>query len=129
MPAYNDVEFDPPAPTAVVALRAEGQRRVLSDVPMLIDSGADMTFLPASAVNQLGLVRRGDYEVTAFDGSMSVVEAVRCELVFLGRVYGGIYLIINEPCGLLGRDVLNDVSLLLDGPRLSWHEATGESEE
>jgi hypothetical protein len=125
MPAYDDVQFETPAPTTGIGLRAEGERQLLSDVPMLIDSGADMTFLPASAVNQLGLPRQADYEVTAFDGSESIAESVRCELIFLGQVYTGVYLIVDQPCGFLGRDVLNHVSLLLDGPRLSWSEATG----
>lgn len=123
MPRY-DARFDPPAPVAAINLRSVDRRKRVSDVPMFIDSGADVTCLPASAVSQLGLPNQGDREVTAFDGSNSVAASVKCEVLFLGQVYRGVYLVVDDQYGLLGRDVLNRVSLLLDGPRLSWREAS-----
>jgi len=125
MPSYDREGFDPPAPLATVALLTQDRRRSLSDVAMLIDSGADVTLLPASAVGQLGLeadLRHG-YGLMGFDGTKSIAKSVRCGLVLLGQVYWGTYLVIDDPCGILGRDVLNHVSLLLDGPSLSWQEA------
>ncbi len=125
MPTYDADGFHPPAPVARVMLRAQGGQKYLSDVVMLIDSGADVTLLPATAVSQLELeaAQQHDYELMGFDGSKSVAESVQCDLVFLGRVYRGAYLVIDDPCGILGRDVLNHASLLLDGPRLIWREA------
>jgi hypothetical protein len=122
MPAYNAQRFDPPAPMAAVELRTDG--RSLSDVSMLIDSGADATFLPASCLSQLGLEadQQRRYEVTAFDGTRSQSASVQCDLVFLGRIFRGVYLIVEDADGILGRDILNDLSLVLDGPRLSWRE-------
>jgi hypothetical protein len=122
MPRY-DARFDPPAPVAAINLRSVDRRKRVSNVAMFIDSGADVTFLPASAVSQLGLPNRGDREVTAFDGSKSVAASVKCEVLFLGQAYRGDYLIVDDQYGLLGRDILNRVSLLLDGPKLNWREA------
>lgn len=124
MPGYNRERFDPPAPLATVGLRTQDSRKSLSDVAMLIDSGSDVTLLPAFSVKQLGLeaVQQCDYELVAFDGRKSAAQSVHCDLVFLGRVYRGVYLIVEDSCGILGRDVLNHVSLLLDGPRLNWRE-------
>jgi hypothetical protein len=56
------------------------------------------------------------------DGRMSVANSVQCDLVFLGRIYRGAYLIVGAACGILGRDILNHVSLVLDGPHLDGHE-------
>ncbi len=123
MPRY-DARFDPPAPVAAINLRSVDRRKRVSNVAMFIDSGADVTCLPASAVSQLGLPSQGDREVTAFDGSQSVAASVKCEVLFLGQVYRGVYLIVDDQYGLLGRDVLNRVSLLLDGPSLNWREAS-----
>jgi hypothetical protein len=123
MPRY-DAQFAPPAPVARINLRSVDRRKGVSNVAMFIDSGADVTFLPASAVNQLGLPNQGDREVTAFDGSESVAGSVECELLFLGQVYRGAYLIIDDQYGLLGRDVLNRLCIVLDGPRLSWREGS-----
>jgi len=71
MPAYDDVSFDPPAPLARVTLRNPDSRSALSDVPMLLDSGADVTLIPQTSVGALGLTAEGDavYELVGFDGS------------------------------------------------------------
>jgi hypothetical protein len=122
MPRY-DARFDPPAPVAAINLRSVDRRKRVSNVAMFIDSGADVTFLPAAAVSQLGLPNQGDREVTAFDGSEGVAGSVECEVLFLGQVYRGVYLIVDDQYGLLGRDVLNRVSLVLNGPGLNWREA------
>ncbi len=91
---------------------------------MLIDSGADVTLLPASSVSRLELIphQHRVYELTAFDGSSSVSKCVQCDLVFLGRVFRGAFLIVEAEYGILGRDILSHVSLVLDGPRSEWHE-------
>ncbi len=43
-------------------------------------------------------------------------------MIFLKRAFRGRYLLIEEERGILGRDVLNHVTLLLDGPRHQWSE-------
>jgi len=48
MPKYDTENFDPPAPVAYVSIRDPETGASLSDVPMLIDTGADVTLLPAS---------------------------------------------------------------------------------
>lgn len=125
MPSYDRERFDPPAPLATVVLLTRDRRRSTPDVTMLIDSGADVTLLPASTVSGLGLEAdlQPGYELMGFDGTKSAAKAVKCGLVLLGRVYWGTYLVIDDACGILGRDVLNHVSLSLDGPRLEWRES------
>jgi len=124
MPAYDAQRFDPPAPLAAVVLRARDRRKSLSGVAMQIDSGADVTAIPAASVNQLGLEadEHRRYELMAFDGTRRVANSVQCDLVFLGQVYRGTYVIVEGDYGILGRDVLNQISLVLDGPRLEWRE-------
>ncbi len=124
MPDYDAQRFDPPGPLATVAVRTRDRRASLSGVTMLIDSGTDVTLLPASSVSQLGLQadQQDGYELLAFDGTKRTAKSVQCELVFLGRVYRGTYVIVEGASGILGRDVLNHVSLVLDGPRLKWRE-------
>jgi len=124
MPGYDAELFDPPAPLATVTLRTLDRQRSVADVAMLIDSGADVSLVPESSVRRLGLEadeRRG-YELMAFDGSRTVAKSVECDLILLGIAYGGVYLVVEGACGILGRDVLNHVSLVLDGPRLNWRE-------
>jgi hypothetical protein len=52
----------------------------------------------------------------------TLMFAVQLELIFLRRIFIGKYALINQDIGILGRDILNEVSLLLDGPNLTWDE-------
>ena len=124
MPSYNTQGFQPPAPLATVTLRTQDGQKSLGDVAMLIDSGADVTLIPASSVQRLGLEAHNqeDYELVGFDGNKSVAKSVQCELIFLRRAFRGVYLVVDDTTGILGRDVLNHVSLVLDGPNLDWRE-------
>lgn len=53
MTAYNSIDFDPPAP--VVTLRNETTGAEWLNVPMQLDTGADVTLVPQTAVNKLDL--------------------------------------------------------------------------
>lgn len=124
MPKYDDALFSPPAPLATVTLRNPGSGRRVNDVPMLLDSGADVTVVPQFAADQLDLGKdtHTQYELMGFDGTKSLAAAVRLEMIFLNKIFRGSYLVIDQPWGVLGRDVLNLLSLLFDGPQLMWSE-------
>ncbi len=125
MPTYDEVNFDPPAPVGQVILRSQETGTTVRDTSLLLDTGADITFLPRSAVEQLGVLPIPDvrYELMGFDGTRSFTEAVLLDVVFLNRAFRGRYLLIEEERGIMGRDILNHVTLLLDGPRRAWSES------
>lgn len=122
MPAYDSNRFNPPAPLARVSLRAPHNGNVVSDVPMLIDTGSDLTLIPERSINELNLdfEQNESYELTAFDGHRSVAKSVQLNLVFLGRTFKGRFVVVNSESGILERNVLNYFALVLDGPGLSW---------
>jgi hypothetical protein len=122
MPAYDTIRFTPPAPVGPVTLRDSAASATVSDVPMLLDSGADVTLLPRAAVERLGLPMdsKAVYELMSFDGRTSLAQAVHMDLIFCGRAFRGRFLLTDQECGILGRDVLNHLALLLDGPNAVW---------
>jgi len=124
MPAYDNTLFDPPAPLAKVTIRHPSSRATISDVPMLLDTGADVTLLPRALVEQLGISvdPNEGYELKGFDGKVSVARVVEVDLLFLRRAFKGRFLLIDQEWGLIGRDVLNHISLLFDGMHLEWNE-------
>jgi hypothetical protein len=112
MPLYDDHFFIPPAPLARVTLRYPENDTTVSDVPMLLDLGADVTLLPQASVALLGTTMRinESYELLGFDGSVSQAQAVQLNLIFLRRRFKGRFLLIKQEWGIIGRDVLNYVS-------------------
>jgi Retroviral aspartyl protease len=124
MPSYDASHFDPPAPVARVMLRNPHSGATVSDVLLLVDTGADITLLPRTAVEPLGvpLLAGQQYELMGFDGSTSFAPVVMLDLLFLRHAFRGQYLLTEEECGIMGRDVLNHVIVLLDGPRQEWSE-------
>ena len=124
MPNYDASRYDPPAPVAQVTLRDLRSGTLLPNVLLLLDTGADITLLPRAAVERLGVKPVGgkDYELLGFDGSRSTAQAVELDMIFLQKVYRGRYLLIDDDRGVLGRDVLASVALLLHGPRQEWSE-------
>lgn len=122
MPAYEGDEFTPPAPIARVRLRNPVSGNVAMDVPMLLDSGADVTLLPQPVIERLGIVipETKGYELAGFDGSKSIARSVKADLHLPPWTFKGQFLVIDQTSGVIGRDILNNLVLVLDGPHLSW---------
>ena len=124
MPRYNAAHFDPPAPLAQVTLRDVPTGATVTDVLLLIDTGADITLLPRTAIERLGVVPLADqqYALRSFNGSISLAPVVVVDMLFLRRAFRGRYLVVETERGILGRDILNHVTVLLDGPQQQWSE-------
>jgi len=124
MPPYNDRLFTPPAPVLNARLRNPQDGTIIPDVLLLIDTGADVTLLPRDAVNAAGIEQTGaSYELLAFDGTSSTAGVVRADLLLpRGRVFRGQFLVIDQQVGILGRNILNALALLLNGPQQTWSE-------
>lgn len=126
MPAYDSALFSPPAPLAHVTLRHPESGAIRNEVPMLIDTGADITLLPQNAASEIGLTVLNDktYEITGFEGQASVAAAVRAEMILLGLTFRGQFLLTEQEWGIIGRNVLNSITLVLDGPKLTWDQSS-----
>lgn len=124
MPEYDAENYNPPAPVANVTLRNPATGELLSNIPVLVDTGANATLLPSGAVEKLGIVAEegAGFEVQVFDGDRKFLKTVRLELYVLDKKFSGEYLLVDRPVGILGRNVLNNLSLLFDGPRNEWSE-------
>jgi hypothetical protein len=129
MARYDSNLFYPPAPVANVTLRDPSNGNIASNILMLIDSGADITLVPEASIDILKstLNPNESYRVEAFDGQPSVAQSLELDLVFLGKTFTGRYLIVSSEAGILGRDILNLLALVLDGPHLSWTEQSAGS--
>jgi hypothetical protein len=106
----------------MVVVKSEQSDIMVVDVPMLLDTGADVSLLPHSQLAPLLTPDARQYELESFDGSKSTAPAVTAELQLLGKSFRGQFLLIEGWHGVLGRNVLNHLSLLFDGPSGQWVE-------
>ena len=124
MPGYDGVHFDPPARVAVVSLCCAETGSRIEGVEMLLDSGADVTLLPRAAVDQVGVspIPGQECELMGFDGSRSSAKIAVLDMILVGKTFRGRYLVTDAPRGIIGRDVLNHLSIAMNGPALEWSQ-------
>jgi predicted aspartyl protease len=124
MQKYSDDDFDPPAPVVYAVLRNLTTGVSLNNVPLLIDTGADATALPSAYVEKLGIEpnEHKSYEAVGFDGQSRIIHMAELEIEFLDYRFKGQFLLVDQPIGYLGRNILNNLRLVFDGPRGEWGE-------
>ena len=121
---YDALAFDPPAPVAQIALRNTATGATVKKVSMQMDTGADATLVLRDVVELLGVEIDEGYgeELRGFDNKADFFPKVYLEMVFLRRRFRGYFLIIPSVRGILGRDILNQFTLVFDGKSLSWEK-------
>ena len=124
MADYDKLNFDPPAPVAYVTIRNVQSGIEINDLPMLIDTGADVTLLPIWATKQISLHEdeSKSFATIGFDGTIGQSIAVTAEMTLLKKKFRGKFLVIENEIGIIGRNILNSLTLVLDGKHLAWNE-------
>lgn len=120
---YND-KYIPPAPTIKIKLRNPESLEVITDVPMLLDTGSDITLLPKSFCEKINAEISDTKFLTleSFNESTSITFYVYIEFVFLNKLFRGNFLVYDQEEGIIGRDVLNEFCITFDGKNLEWKE-------
>ncbi len=119
MPRYETSGFQPPAP--VVRARVVGPTGTRSNVLLILDSGADVSVVPAAAVAAVGAPIDGSTTAIQFlAGQEVVLEKAELAIEFLRYRFRGAFLVVDASYGIVGRNILNALALTLDGPRLEW---------
>lgn len=111
----------PPAPFVHVALRRPDGAAEAKDLPAQLDTAADRTVIPSSLVEALSLAPMGDVLVAGFGGNITTLPTflLTLEIRQLPALTVKVVASPHEPYVLLGRDVLNQFRIVLDGPQLA----------
>jgi hypothetical protein len=117
---YNR-QIEPPAPFVYVSVRCPETGKVVDDLPAQIETAADRTVIPGNLVDGLELVPLDELPVAGLGGQVFVAPTYRVEVVVRALSPQMVEVIAHaeEPYALLGRDVLNQLRVLLDGPGLA----------
>jgi hypothetical protein len=120
VPAYETGEFTPPAPVARARVCGPtGQTR--SGVPLLIDTGADVSTIPRAVAEAVAAeVQASGILIRSFDGTETVCDLAELSVELLRYRFQGAFVIAEAEYGVVGRNVLNALLLTLDGPRQVW---------
>ncbi|MGC8850507.1 MAG: retroviral-like aspartic protease family protein [Candidatus Bathyarchaeia archaeon] len=113
-------EYNPPAPALKVKI-AKPLSDSYVELQGKLDTGADMTVIPESAIDRVGIIPAGRVYVSSFKGEEAVEYTYFVDLSLLGYEFHMVEVIgARRRDALLGRDVLNAVKLTLDGKALNF---------
>jgi predicted aspartyl protease len=109
----------PPAPVLRVSLATPGEPAQLGPYEALVDTGADGTFIPASFLEELDVPVAYATNVRSHLGeNIRRVSVHRVDVLFDSIRLPGVD-VVSDDWGneiIIGRNVLNRLRLLLDGP-------------
>jgi len=114
---YN-YEVAPPIPDLEIALSLPQATEALGPFRAIVDSGADATLIPIEMLKQLGAQAWDEALLRGPWGERRRVYTYIVDVRIYGQVFPGIE-VVGDNKGetiVLGRNLLNKLILLLDGP-------------
>lgn len=113
-----DETYDPAAPVCQINFSVAATGSSVS-LPAIIDTGADATIVPLEYLRQIGARRVFEASLRSQWGERRSVYLYLIDLRLGELTLPGVY-VVGDDRGdevVLGRDVLNRLRLLLDGPK------------
>jgi len=123
MPRYS-TEFDPPAPVIGFMVYCPVDHGRAVSIRGELDSGADISVVPLSVVDELHLVPRRMVIGRGYDGTQNLWATYMVDLQVEGHAVDDVEVMaLPRQDAILGRDVLNHFIVTLDGKELTLEVA------
>lgn len=108
-----------PFPVLPVVLFRDGEDAISPTLTALVDTGADATLVPAHFLKQGNAEMLRSARIRSHWGEFRLVTLYLIDLTIAGEHLAGIEVVADDQSDevILGRNVLNKLILLLDGPR------------
>ena len=114
-----DATFDPPAPTLLVKIINPQIPEKEIENKALLDSGAYMTVIPDDLVEGLELLPASEVEVEGYKEGKQKHPTYFINIAFKDSLFSYMEVIaVKRKYVLIGRDILNQTKLVLDGKNL-----------
>lgn len=120
MPGY-DQTYLPPAPILEVTV-SNPHKPEVEGIPKeaKIDSGADMTAIPEDFVDRLGILPAGETSMKGYKGGEQTHRTYYVDVSFNGYSFYVQVVAVKRKNVLIGRNILNQLKLILDGKNLNF---------
>ncbi len=116
-----DSAFNPPAPVLEIVVGRPQATHIETHVRAQVDPGSDITVLPESVAEAIGLQRAGDLETEGYDGVVTCWPLCVVTLTVADVTLPPISVVVMpRSLAILGRDVLNHFILALNGKDLTF---------
>jgi predicted aspartyl protease len=111
-------EFSPPAPFVLITIGHPTESGIVGPLPARVDSAADRTVIPQAIAEALHLEPSEERQFEGLGGRLQVMSIYPVSFAISGREPLTIEVAAHkeELYVLLGRDVLNQYCITLDGP-------------
>ena len=115
--AYNQ-QVSPPAPFVHVTVRPPYEGPIGIVIPAQIDTAADLSVIPGRFIEELQLLPLDSVSAVGFGDHLVTLPTYLVEIQVREQEAVTVKVLASrdEPFALLGRDVLNRFTVLLDGP-------------
>ena len=113
-----DETISPALPVVEIEIEGYEANHQRQRVKVIVDSGSDGTALPRSALIASGAILRDTVRMRGVTGASRQVDRYLTKIYIGDRIIRGIFAVAisTDDEALLGRDVLNDLAVTLNGP-------------
>lgn len=117
----HSADYFPPIPTLIIGLRAPDGSQSHGAVPAIIDTGADITLVPLTLLEQVSAPEMDEVRLRSHWGEITTMTTYLIDMELGADILPGIEVVgdLHGETVLLGRNVINKLLLLIDRPRLS----------
>ena len=114
-----DATYIPPAPILQIRLAAPGEQPQVGPLIAIVDTGSDGTLIPTEYLERVEAIGIGDAVLYGVVGEARRVHLNEIDLHIGSLLLPGV-VVVGDDHGhevILGRNILNKLVVLLDGPR------------
>jgi predicted aspartyl protease len=114
---YN-ADYTPSIPILEITLIAVSGEQMAGPLPAIVDTGADGTIVPTSHLEWIGALEAVPAWLSSHLGERKLVWLYLVDLRVEAFTLPGVYVVGDDQANeiILGRNVLNKLRILLDGP-------------
>ena len=123
---YDRQRYSPPAPVIPIEITAPGRARSTRAIAALIDSGADATLVPIDVLEDVGARAVGYATLVGISDQPHLAEMYVVNIEIGAHVLYAVRVLAmpTDSAAVLGRDVLNHLTITLNGPAGATELAT-----